>query len=261
MKDQLTEIIVKKLSENKDYLKGQFSSNHPVKVARHFVLDDFLPLDIAESVHANFPKLNKMRKLNSSGELKMKYSHIKNTASLLQDLHQAIQNPKVIAVVEEITGIKNQLPDCSRLSGGVSALLKGNFINPHLDNSHDIDRKFYRTVNLLYYVSPGWKLENGGNYELWDESVKQCIVVPSLFNRLVVMETTRKSWHAVNPVVCEATRYCFFNYYFSQDSPEEKEYFHTASSWFFNPLIKARPEQKIRRKLADLREAFFKKLF
>ena len=34
-------------------------------------------------------------------------------------------------------------------------------------------------------------VENGGNYELWDESVNNHILVPSLFNRLVVMETNR----------------------------------------------------------------------
>jgi Rps23 Pro-64 3,4-dihydroxylase Tpa1-like proline 4-hydroxylase len=254
MQEELINLIINRLNESKEQLKKQFCQKHPIKVARHFALDNLLPTEIAHEIHANFPKPNKMRMLNSFGELKLKYSHIKHTSKLLQDFHVAIQNPNVIAQIEEITEIKNQLPDTSRLAGGVSALLKGYYINPHLDNSHDIDKKFYRTVNLLYYASPDWKLENGGNYELWDEEVNNRIIVPSFFNRLVVMETNTTSWHAVNSVLCNTPRLCIFNYYFSEKSPENREYFHTASSLFFNPLIKARPEQKVRRAFGRARD-------
>jgi Rps23 Pro-64 3,4-dihydroxylase Tpa1-like proline 4-hydroxylase len=186
---------------------------------------------------------------------------VKNESILLQDLHFAIQSPRVIAVIEEITGIKNQVPNRSRLDGAISTLLKGHYINPHLDNSHDVDKKLYQTVNLLYYVSPNWKLENGGNYELWDESIKNRIIVPSLFNRLVVMETNQTSWHAVNPVLCDAARCCIFNYYYSEQPPRGQAYFHTASSLFFNPLIRPRPEQKIRRTIAFIKDALLKKVW
>ena len=30
---------------------------------------------------------------------------------------------------------------------------QGNYLKPHLDNSHDRDRKRYRVLNLLYYVT------------------------------------------------------------------------------------------------------------
>ncbi|MBV9575651.1 MAG: 2OG-Fe(II) oxygenase [Gammaproteobacteria bacterium] len=254
MKDQFISLIAKRLHAAKIQLKKQFHSPYAIQVARHFVLDDLLPVDIATSLYQQFPVPKKMRLLNSRGELKLKYSHIKNTALLLQDLHFAIQHPHIISIIEEITEIKNQLPDTSRLAGGVSTLLKGHYINPHLDNSHDIDRKFYRTVNMLYYVSPEWKIENGGNYELWDTAIQNRIIVPSFFNRLVVMETNRTSWHAVNPVLCQSRRCCIFNYYFSKETPENEDYFHTAAL-FFNPLIRPRPEQKIRRAIAMARDS------
>lgn len=255
---ELTNLILKRLSESKDELKQQFSLTHPIKVARHFTVDNMLPEHIAHHIYADFPQPKKMRQLSSFGELKLKYSHIKNTSILIQSLQSAIQNPQVVAIIEEITGIQNQVPDTTQHAGGISALLKGHYINPHLDNSHDIDKKHYRTVNVLYYVSPNWSLENGGNYELWDESVTNRMIVPSLFNRLLVMETNRRSWHAVNPVQCNSPRCCVFNYYFSQQSPEGEDYFHGASSIFFNPLFKARPEQKLRRQLARIRNAVFR---
>ncbi len=257
MRDQLANLIVKRLNDCKNQLKEQFFIEHPVKVGRHFVLDELLPTEIAEKIYADFPKPSQMRLLHSPGELKFKYSYVKNQSELIQDIYFAIQDARVIALIEEITGIKHQVPDQSKRDGVISTLLKGHYINPHLDSSHDIDRKHYQTVNLLYYVSPDWKLENGGNYELWDEAIKNRIIVPSLFNRLVVMETNQTSWHSVNPVLCNQPRCCVLNYLYSEQAPRGEEYFHSSASLFFNPLIKPRPEQKILRVISSVKEAIF----
>jgi len=250
MQEQLTDLIVQRINEESVQLKQQFFNKHPFKVARHFALDKLLPQELAEKIYAEFAPLKQMRTLNSSGECKLKFMQLKNTSPLLQDLTFAIQDPKVVAAIEQITEIKDQQPDPKPAAGGVTMMPKGGFINPHLDNSHDVAKNLYRTVNLLYYVSPDWKEENGGNFELWDELVERAIVVPSLFNRLVVMETTPTSWHAVNPVRCESPRSCVFNYFFSEKSPKQHEYFHMTS---FN----ARPEQKIRRVIVSAKRAIF----
>lgn len=252
MKDQLTDLIVQRLKEAREDLKRQFSQEHPIKVVRHCVLDNVLPTEIAEKIYASFPKPKKMHVLSNFGQLKLKFSHLKDTSPLIKDINSAIQDPRVVAEVEEITGIKNQIPDPSRFAGGISTLLKGHYINPHLDNSHDVERKYYRTVNILYYVSPNWTLENGGNYELWDESIQNQIVVPCLFNRLLVMETNHRSWHSVNRVLCDAPRCCVFNYFFSEQSPEGKDYYNLT-------LYRPRPEQKIRRIIAQLKEKVINK--
>lgn len=253
MKKWLADLIIKRLNETKGQLKKDFLLKHPIKVARHFILDDLLPIELAEEIYANFPKPSKMHLLSSYGRLKSKYSYFKETSKLLQDVNNAIRDPRVIAEIEDITAIKNQIPDPSRYAGGVSTLLKGYYINPHLDFSHDIEvKRYYRTVNMLYYVSPNWKQENGGNYELWDPAIENHILVPCFFNRLVVMETNSTSWHAVNPVLCDAPRCCLFNYYFSEQSPEGKEYF------FNKPSFRARPEQKVLRKIENLKELFKK---
>lgn len=255
MKQQFTELIVNRLNGQQSALMQAFNATHSIKVARHFVLDDLLPLELAHQISDAFPAPKKMRSLHSYGEIKMKYSAIKHTAPIIQALHQAIQDPRVVACIEAITGIPHQLPDTSRIAGGVSALLKGHYLNPHLDNSHNIDRTQYRTVNLLYYISPDWTLENGGNYELWNETVTERLIVPSLFNRLLVMETTPTSWHAVNPVRCHAPRRCIFNYYFSEHSPTGKPYFFGGNAVFYNPLFKPRPEQTFRRAFVQARDA------
>ncbi len=247
---QLTDLILKRLNETKEQLKQQFFFEHPIKVARHFTLDNLLPTEIAEKIYAAFPRPRQMHRLNIHGKLKLKYSHLKDVPDLLQDINSAIQDPSVVAMIEEITEIKNQIPDPSKYAGGISTLLKGYRLNPHIDNSHDVDRKYYRTVNVLYYVSPDWQLENGGNFELWDKEIKNRIIVPSLFNRMLVMETNRTSWHAVNPVLSDAPRCCVFNYFFSEQSPEGEAYFFNGNSF------RARPEQKIRRAVERVKDTF-----
>lgn len=121
-------------------------------------------------------------------------------------------------------------------------MFKGDFLNPHLDNSHGANRDLYRRLNLLYYVAPDWALENGGNLELWDTAVKHQQTIVARFNRLVVMETNKTSWHSVSPVTSDNVRCCVSNYYFSPESPDQTAYFHATS-------FSGRPEETGRRVL------------
>ncbi len=90
---------------------------------------------------------------------------------LLEEIVYAFQDQRVIALLEEITGITTLLPDQNLYAGGVSLMVKGHYLNPHLDNSHDKDRVNYRVLNLLYYVTPNWQKEYEGNLELWDNGL------------------------------------------------------------------------------------------
>ena len=142
------------------------------------------------------------------------------------------------------------MPDQASSAGGVSTLLRGHYINPHLDKSHDATGTLYRTINLLYYVSPNWSLGHGGHYELWDEAVEYYILVPYVFNRLLITESNQSSWHAVNKVRSSEPRRCVFNYLFSKQSPEKEDYFR-------DTLFCPRPEQIIRRNLRAFKKSVF----
>jgi hypothetical protein len=98
---------------------------------------------------------------------------------------------------------------------------------------------------LLYYVSPEWSQNCGGNLELWDKQVQKYITIESRFNRLVVMETNPISWHSVSKVEVNDTRKCVSNYYFSKNSPTGGEYHNVT-------LFSARPEEMIKRVVANM---------
>ena len=257
MKEKIVEIICHRLESDVDKLREEFLSSNININTRFLAIDELLPKHLAMDIYNNFPKIDQMRHISSFREEKYTFKQLNMTPGIVEDITFAIQSPKVISLIEKITGLAGQRPDPSLYAGGLSLMAKNNFLNPHIDNSHDGDRKYYRTLNLLYYATPDWKSEYGGNLELWDNKVQNAQIVPSLFNRLVIMETNLNSWHSVNPVVFDGNRCCVSNYYFSEHSPTSKEHFHVTS-------FSARPNQKILRiysKVDSLARNIARKIF
>lgn len=242
-KEVLVGLILTKLQTHADSLSAAFELSSKEVGVRFCVVDDLLPLEVAERISEAFPNPESMRLMDSFREKKYTSKSFDEYDPLAGAMTFAIQDPRVIAIVEQITKIKNQIPDPSLYAGGLSAMVKGHFLGPHLDNSHDGSRKYYRTLNLLYYVTPDWSLESGGNLELWDRSVRKNETIVSRFNRLAIMETTPVSWHSVSEVRTDKVRKCVSNYYFSSQSPTGADYFNVTS-------FSARPEQPFRRILA-----------
>lgn len=228
-KEDFTRLITAKLHEHESSIRDQW--NNPTGTnTRHFIVDDFLPADIAKQIYDAFPKsADGFYDRASFREKKRTSAHLDQYDPILGAITYAFQDPETVRSVSELVGFTEIEPDPSLYAGGLSMMFKGDFLNPHIDNSHDGARDRYRRLNLLYYVSPGWKLENGGNFELWDDDCKVQKTLTSKFNRLVVMETNKTSWHSVSPVVEDAPRCCVSNYFFSKISPDDTDYFHVTS--------------------------------
>ena len=244
MREQLVELILGRLEADKERIVADFAADKGINT-RFAAIDDLLPVEIAEKFAATFPPLGEMRLLDSFREKKYTSKSLDRFDPLITDITFAFQDERVVNAIAEITGIKDAVGDPRLYAGGISAMARGHFLNPHLDNSHDGEQKNYRVLNLLYYVTPGWKVENGGNLELWDADVTTPIEIPSLFNRLVLMATNDRSYHSVNEVKTDAVRYCISNYYFSPHSPNGYETSHVT-------YFMARPEQKLRRVVTKL---------
>lgn len=249
MKENIVKHVLARLDESADEIAKDFQSAKPIKT-KYTAIDDLLPDELARRIFAAFPPFDQMRLLDSFREKKYTSKSLDQYDPLIADITFAFQDERIIKKIAELTGIKEPHGDPKLYAGGISAMAKGHFLNPHLDNSHDLNQKHYRVLNLLYYCSPDWNPEFGGNLELWNEDVTEAVEIPSLFNRLVLMSTNDKSWHSVNEVRAEGARCCISNYYFSPISPNGYETTHVT-------YFKARPEQKLRRLLtkadSDLR--------
>ena len=208
---------------------------------RHFLLDNLLPQEICESIYNAYPKDGSgFFNRESFREKKRTSAKLDDYDQILADITYAFQDKRVVDLIADFIGFEQIEPDPMLYAGGLSMMFHGDFLNPHIDNSHDKDRNNYRRLNLLYYVAPDWKIENGGNFELWDNTRTIPKTLAALTNRLVVMETNKTSWHSVSRVNVERPRCCVSNYYFSKQSPDDSEYFHVTS-------FTGRPEEKIKR--------------
>ncbi|MDC0179270.1 2OG-Fe(II) oxygenase [Candidatus Pelagibacter sp.] len=239
--DYLSEIISSRLNDVILEKKKQWNEDSKFHT-NFFYIDNVLPKEIVTNIyHAlNDVKINFWNNRKTFRESKKEFVKLDNTNKIISNITEAFHKRKVLELIELITNINNLEADASLYAGGVSMMNNEDFLNPHIDNSHDSNKKKFRRLNLLFYVSPEWIENNGGNLELWDKNIEKCSTIVSKFNRLVVMKTDKKSWHSVNAVKINKPRYCVSNYYFTKQSPEDKNYYHVTS---FN----GRPNQKIRR--------------
>jgi Rps23 Pro-64 3,4-dihydroxylase Tpa1-like proline 4-hydroxylase len=230
---QIADTIAGRLRGQREHLRRRWQASSPF---RHIEIDDLIPRVGAEQLAASLPDASRLNRQVNIRERKSGGNPEVYSARL--NLHlAALRDPSVIAAVSEITGIEELL---APWPGSVSMMGRGDFLNPHIDHSHDDANLLYRVLNLLYYVSPDWKMENGGHLELWDKKISAATTIVSAFNRLVIFETNQVSWHSVSTVLAGGYRACVTSYYFSKVSPTGKNYYQVTT-------FAGRPEEPFKR--------------
>lgn len=237
--ENFTQQLLERLRDSAQSIKTQWANPVDTKT-RYFVVDDLLEPQICQNIYDAFPKDGDgFYNRDTFREKKRTSADLSTYNKILSDITYAFQDRRVVELIADLVGFEQLEPDPKLYAGGLSMMFPGDYLNPHIDNSHDGERSRYRRLNLLYYVSPDWKIEYGGNFELWDEQRLNPKTLAALTNRLVVMETNKTSWHSVSEVISDRPRCCVSNYYFSKISPESSDYFHVTS-------FTGRPREKVK---------------
>jgi len=240
----LAQLIVNRIIQEKDRIKLQYQDSK--NSIGYFFIDDLLPSEITEHINKQFPAKDEMVLKKSIREDKYIAVQMNQYKRDLEELIYAFQEDGVVNLMKDVCEIEDLQPDENLYAGGLSSMKQSQFLNPHLDNSHDKERSRWRVLNLLFYVSPNWKDSNGGHLEIWPNGLKQDqITLHSRFNRLIVMATHDKSWHSVSPVVVDASRNCVSNYYFSNTALFSTDKFHVTT-------FRGRPHQKMRNQILKI---------
>ena len=235
---EIADLLVDRIASDQSSIRKQYQESQDG--IGHFVIDSLLPENLAEKIFRAFPRPETMKLRKSLREYKFVAAQMDQFDPLLEEAIFAFQDQRVVNLIQELCGIETLYADEHLYAGGISLMGKGQFLNPHLDNSHEKDRERWRVLNLLYYVSPDWERSFGGNLEIWPDGVDGTqTTLDSRFNRLVVMATHGSSWHSVSPVTIEEYRACVSNYYFSDSPLKDSDGFHVTS-------FRGRPEQKLR---------------
>jgi Rps23 Pro-64 3,4-dihydroxylase Tpa1-like proline 4-hydroxylase len=227
-RNEISQFIVKKLLQEKEVLKQAFHARRDQ--IGYFFIDDLLPRELALDIYKKFPSTKDAVRKKNLREFKFTAVQMDAYDALLEEVIFAFQDEKVVEIISQICDLKGLYGDKSLYAGGLSLMGKDNFLNPHLDNSHDKDRARWRVLNVLYYATPDWSAAHGGNLEIWSNGLEQPQTsIESKFNRLVVMTTHQNSWHSVSKVKTDYIRRCVSNYYFSDSSLLASDTFHVTT--------------------------------
>jgi Rps23 Pro-64 3,4-dihydroxylase Tpa1-like proline 4-hydroxylase len=153
-RNEIADLILPRLRAEAQRMRSDFAVPGHVPSAS---IDDLLPVDLAQEIYDGFPPAERMMLKRSIKEHKLVAAQMDAYSPLLEEAVYAFQDPRVVEVIGAITGMAALEPDTELYAGGISLMSKGGYLRPHLDNSHDGDHGRYRVLNLLYYVSPGWR--------------------------------------------------------------------------------------------------------
>ena len=211
----------------------------------HVVIDNFLPESVLEKVLDEFDCLTSRNwvKYYSPTENKLTF----NQESLLGEttylLLQQLNSSLFVDFLQILTGISGLIPDPHFLGAGLHQIKRGGYVKIHADFArHDRLRLDHR-LNLLIYLNKDWKPEYGGQLEMWNRDMTECIqqVMP-IFNRCLIFDTHSYSYHGhPEPLDCPEwlTRKSLAVYYYTNGRPEEE-----GNNWH-STLWQTRPGERI----------------
>jgi len=221
-------------------LHGQYISAQPFP---HIVIEDFLPLKDANRLLALFPRQDSTiwldwKKRDTIHQPKKQgigdASRLDDAPPYLQNMISAFNSYAFLNFLEKLTGINKILPDPYLHGGGLHQILSGGRLAIHTDFNDLKKLDLYRRINVLFFLNKNWKPQYNGNLELWDKDLRNCVhSIQPLFNRLVVFNTNKKSFHGHPHALAtptNVTRKSLALYYYTA-KPEDGEEYDNQTDW------------------------------
>jgi hypothetical protein len=186
----------------------------------HIVLDDFLDRDVLRRVLAEFPPSENRPFFDRDQErYKFQYPPHEISSGLIRNIFAELNGPAFLGFLEELTGIEGLISDPYYDGGGLHETKRGGHLGIHADFNIHGRLKVQRRLNLLVYLNEDWPDDYGGQLELWDKQMKQCVVrVKPELGRAVIFNTDLDSFHGhPDPLNCpaERSRRSIATYYYS----------------------------------------------
>jgi Rps23 Pro-64 3,4-dihydroxylase Tpa1-like proline 4-hydroxylase len=185
--------LTKRSSGDWSALAESFRSSGPV---RHVTIDNFIDEALAKQLLEDFPRPDEMPKSRDyMFSDKRELSTLDKHSEASKVLHEVFVSPDFADFLKSLLE-RDVFIDREYVGGGFHAGADGSFLDLHTDfNIHPAHQDWFRELNILLYLNPGWQASWGGQLILTDDPDQEGITVDPLFNRLVIMESTAKSFH------------------------------------------------------------------
>jgi len=216
----------------------------------HTIVDSFLPEDFARDLSNEFDDYDgdHWHKYSNTIEEKRTCNQWNLFQPKTYTYFQIICSDLVNTEISKKFNIEVEA-DYGLHGGGQHIHSKMGNLNPHLDYSIHPKIGAERRVNAIYFLTDRHEESDGGHFGLWDNSSAS---VPGdlikeyapIFNRLVLFNTSQKSWHGLSRVYepkLNRYRKSLATYYVSP--PREDSLSHTRA--YFAPRAEQQNDQTV----------------
>lgn len=165
----------------------------------HVVLDDFLPLAVADVLASSYPDPNDASvrwKTHANKNVVRKFVEDVSSLSIpMRIFANAVISRQFLLFLEALSGIDCLFADPYFIGGGAMATGRDQFLKIHADFNWHHKLQAHRRLNVLFYLAPNWQAEWGGHLELWSKDMSRRVQIEPVFNRAVIFEVTDDSNH------------------------------------------------------------------
>lgn len=192
---------IAELERNASELRRQFHAAQPFP---HLVVDDLLRLDPSAAnafPDSSWPLWNEV----DDGYIRNKRFcfEIDRIPEPYKGLIRELNEPPFLRVLEQITGIKQLLPDPYLYGGGIHLSGPGGILMPHTDFHFYRFLNLYRRINVIVYLNEGWTAQDGGCLSFYDqEGLAVDTAVPG-WGRAVIFRTDDQSVHGYTDPIAD----------------------------------------------------------
>lgn len=192
---------VEQMNEKGLELAQKYSDAEPFP---HIVIDNFMSEDILEKCLEEFPNEADPESItfNRDQERHKTGFNPDYMSPPVRSLFYSLNSRPFLKFLENLTGIKGLIPDPHFVGGGFHEIKQGGHLSVHADFNHHSKLDLERRINVLIYLNKDWSDDYGGQIELWDRKMMNCVVSKTPeFNRCVIFNTDSDSYHGnPNPI-------------------------------------------------------------
>jgi hypothetical protein len=216
----------------------------------HVVIDGLFPQRAIDPVLEEFPEpsANWVR-FDRETSVKFAMPNEWTMGPATRHLLSQFNSASFVNFLEQLSGIDGLIPDPHFEGGGLHQIERGGFLKVHADFNRQERLGLDRRLNILLYLNRDWDDGWGGQLELWNQSMTDCVRrIAPIFNRMVVFTTTDHAYHGhPEPLQCPlgVRRRSLALYYYTNGRPQHER------SPAHSSLYQRRPGQdhKLRRPL------------
>lgn len=161
---------------------------------QHWVIEDLLPVDLAERVHEHFLVSGGAWTRRHHLYCRHKFTRTEGLPEPVEQALQLLEGERMRHWLAQLTGSGPLTADPARFGGGQHATHSTGRLGIHADFTHHPITGMRRALNLLVYLNPD--PPRGGDLELWSADMRRCVkAIRPLFNRAVLFATSPTTYH------------------------------------------------------------------